>query len=176
MKKLGFCPTMEVFVEKIRDHKEIQLVPFNSAAEVLYYLKNKEIDIGFIGRLAKKREINDQIQVKRLSNSYTLIGAFKTGIREDSVKTLDIATYLPEDKVKEFIPEAQNVRYFDNIEQALNSGSFAVLIDWNDFKDDYELVIPVRDNGLKTLKFRTPTLFYYKDSSEIIEDISKKLP
>ncbi len=175
MCKLGFCPTMGVFVDKIKNSSGIEIIPFRSAAEVLYNLKMNNVDIGFIGRLAKQMEINDSIKVKRLSDSYTLVGPFKTGIRKDDVRTLSIATYLPKDKVESFIPEAQNVRYFDTLQQAFSSNASAVLIDWNDYNDNYELVIPIEDNGLKTLKFRTPTLFYYQKCDSIIENISKKL-
>ncbi|MCD6398762.1 MAG: hypothetical protein J7L08_02470 [Candidatus Aenigmarchaeota archaeon] len=174
---MGFCPTMEVFMEDIlKINNEIKANPMGSAAQVLTFLREGYINIGFIGRLAKKIELNDRIKEKRLWKGYTLVGQFKMGIPVEELPYQKITTYLPKEKVEKFIPEVKRIVYYDNKEDAIADGIYSsVLIDWDDYQDDYELVIPVHRNGLKVLKFRTPTIFYYEQFEDEIEELSKKI-
>ncbi len=174
---LGFCPTMKVFIADILNiNSEIKTSAMGSAAQVLTFLREGYINFGLIGRLAKKMEISEKIKEKRLWKGYTLIGQFKTGLPVEEIPYQKITTYLPKEKVEKFIPEAKKVVYYDNFDNAISDGIYSsVLIDWDDYKDDYELKIPIHRDGMKVLKFRTPTFYYYEQFEDEVEELSKKI-
>lgn len=174
---VGFCPTMGIFMdERLDTEMQLKKTALGSAAQVLAFLREGNLNMGLIGRLATKMELNEKIKVKRLWKGYTLIGQFKTAISEEEVPFLKISTYLPKEKVEKFIPGSKKILYYDTIDKAITEGIFsAVLIDWDDWKDEYELVIPVNRSGIKTLKFRTPTLYYYEQFEDEANEISEKL-
>ncbi|MCD6101483.1 MAG: hypothetical protein J7J77_00305 [Candidatus Cloacimonetes bacterium] len=174
--KMGYCPTMEIFLNDIMElNPDIKLLSFGSAAQVLALLKEDYLNAGLIGRIAKKNEIYNEIKEMRLAKGYTLVGKFKIAIPHGELSNMEIHTYLPEEVVKSFIPEVNKVIYHKSVEDAVREGiSSAILIDWDDYSDDYELIIPIEDEG-KVLKFRTPTLYYHTKLESDIEVIEEKL-
>ena len=173
---MGFCPTMGIFLDEMKG-LDIGIKPLQLgiAAQVLALLRGGYMNAGLVGRIAKKIEINDNIKEMRLAKGYTLVGKFKTAIPYGELPGMEIHTYLPEEVVKSFIPEAGNIIYHKSIEDAISEGvNSAVLIDWDDYSDDYELVIPIEGGG-KVLKFRTPTIYYHTEIEENIEAIEENL-
>lgn len=77
--------------------------------------------------------------------------------RMDSPKAV-ITTALLEAAVTAHFPEFQQVAYVGSTEEALTKGT-PVLIDWDEWRDGYHLVIPVYPDGRKVAKFRTPVVY-----------------
>lgn len=160
---LGFCPTMKPYLPKVVQDKDFEIFVFESAGEALFALQNGWIDIVLIGRTARTEEINEGIVEKRLSSGYTLVSNEKKLIEYSLLKNLEIHTHLPEKTVNEFIPAAENIYFHNSFEETVFHLDKAVLINWTDFRDEFELVIPIL-NGLKVEKFRAPVIYYNKDS------------
>ena len=57
------------------------------------------------------------------------------------------------------------IEYKDNLNDCLDDNlNTPVIIDWNDFKDEFELLIPIYEYG-KVPQFRAPVI-YYKNMDE----------
>ena len=167
--KIGNCPTMLKYVEEVSKQNHLDMVNYHSAAEVLYNLNLGNIDIGLIGRKAKQDEFVGY--EKRLKSvGYTLIYLQKTMIDYHRLGEIMVHTYLSKDVVENNFPELGKIVYHDSLEESLKSGEVN-LIDWNDWNDSFNLLIPVDELGNKIEKFRTPIL-YSKD--KIIEKIEIK--
>jgi len=92
---------------------------------------------------------------------------------QSKLSNMEIHTYLPEKVIQSFIPEVNRVVYHKSLEDTISEGiNSAVLINWNDYFDDYELIIPIVDGG-KVLKFRAPTLYYHNKLGGDIRAIKK---
>jgi len=144
---------MEEYVKKL---KEFELVNLSSAARVLYFLNTGEIDVGVIGRKAKKREFEGYEKVT--GSGYTLIADAKRMILQDDVKNLRIDTTLPKEIVEKEFPELENVVYHKTLQEALDNGKVQ-LISWDDWDNKFELLIPVDEFNNKIKKFRVPHLY-----------------
>ena len=165
--KIGTCPTMLKYAEEISKKNNLEIIPNGSAAEVLYNLNAGNLDIGIIGRKAKQVEFTGY--EKRLKNvGYTLIYIEKAMVDYKRLGEIVVHTYLPEDVVKNNFPELEKVVYHNSLEESLNSGEIN-LINWDDWKDGFDLLIPVDESGNKIEKFRTPILY---SKSGNIEEIN----
>ena len=172
--RLSFCPTMAPYAEKINEKiKEVELVPSSSAAMVLNMLSNGMIEMALIGREAYSEELNSNIEKKRLKNGYTLVYSEKVAIPEDKLKEIPIKTYLSKDVAEKILPNPDNIRYCETLKECDNpENDLPILIDWKDFSDKFELLIPIENTGGKTPIFRAPVVYYSKDvPEEIIEKI-----
>lgn len=162
--KIGFCPTMAKYAEKIATENNFQPIPFNGAAEALYFLKGDQIDIVLIGRKAEKKEFKGL--EKRLRDGYTLINQQrKQMIPKDLLPKIEIHTYLSPEIVRKKFPELKLIHFHKKLSETLASGKI-ILIDWKDWRDDFFLLIPVENNYQKVEKYRTPFL-YSKNNSLI---------
>lgn len=171
--KLGFCPTMKPYANLIgKKIKEIELVEIPSAAMVMNYINYEKLDMALIGREAYSRELSNSIKKRRLKNGYTLVYSEKVGIPEDQLKEILIKTYLPENIVKKVLPGIKNVEFYKSLEECEKAEDYPMLIDWKDFKDSYELLIPLKRSGGKSPVFRAP-IIYYRDN--VNEEIIKKI-
>ncbi len=165
--KIGTCPTMLKYAEEISKKNNLEIVQNRSAAEVLYNLSTGILDIGIIGRKAERIEFTGY--EKRLKNvGYTLIYIQKAAIDYRQLGEITIHTYLAKDIVENNFSELKRIVYHNSLEESLNSGEIN-LIDWNDWQDDFNLLIPVDEFGNKIEKFRTPILY---SKSEVIEKMS----
>ena len=153
---VGYCPTMEPHAREIASERGMDLIRYESAAIVLEALRRGQIDVGVIGRLAFRSEHAGE--GKRLAQGYTLVGPTTTMVPYEVVVSLGITTALPEAAVTAHFPEFQQVAYVGSTEEALTKGT-PVLIDWDEWRDGYHLVIPVYPDGRKVAKFRTPVVY-----------------
>ena len=175
--KLGFCPTMANIAIDLKSKNDfIELYPFDSAAEALFYLKQNAMDGIVIGRFAKQSEISPQIDKFCLQKEgYTLISSQKGFIEFEYIGRLQVHTYLPETLVKEKFPELKKVQFYQDKDATLQKVNHTevALIDWHDYEDRYELMIPV-DEGGKIKKYRLPILYFQKDKAELAHKIAKE--
>ncbi len=164
MIKLSYCPTMQPYLEKIaRNFDDIDFLPASSAAEVLYMLRAGSIDAALIGRVAHSRELDEKTKFYRLKGGNTLIYRQKAGIGFDQLKEVEVYTYLPEEFIKDISSAFKRVIHFDSLDECLKDGlATPVLINWEDYRDEFELLIPMDVRG-KTPYFRAPVLYYKND-------------
>ncbi len=172
---LGFCPTMSEHAEIIAE-SGISLKQFGSAAEVLENLRDGKISIAIIGRIAKESEVTEDIDKATLCDGLTLISGSKALIEGNDLKSLKVATYLSKDKIKDYEGDFGEVVILNSLDDAISQKSIgAVLIDWKDFKDDFELLIPMNE-GKKIEKYRIPVLYFkiaYKNKAQEIISLLK---
>jgi hypothetical protein len=175
MIRLSYCPTMEPYAEKIaKNFDDIDLMPASSAAEVLYMLRSGNIDGALIGRVAYDRELDEKTKGYRLKGGNTLIYRQKAGIGFDQLKEVEVYTYLPEEEIKDVENAFKNVIYFQTLDECLKDGlATPVLINWEDYRDEFELLIPMDMRG-KVSYFRAPVL-YYKDEKLINTELLDKM-
>ena len=157
--KIGYCPTMEEDVKKIKNIQDFEIINLGSAGRALYSLSNDEIDVAVIGRKAKKREFVGYEKVS--GEGYTLITDSKTMISKDDLANIKVDTNATKDIVEKEFPELKNVIYHKTLQDALDTGTIQ-LINWNDWNDEFELLIPVDEFNNKMKKFRVPH-FYSKN-------------
>jgi len=163
--KIGYCPTMEDYVKKIKNIQDFEIINLQSAARVLYYLNLGEIDVAVIGRKAKQKEFIGYEKVT--GTGYTLITGSKSAILENDLPNLRIDTNVPKEIVEKKYPELKNIVYHSTLQEALDAGHVQ-LIDWKDWDDKFELLIPVDVFNNKSKKYRLPR-FYSKQ--EIFDKI-----
>ena len=174
--KMGYCPTMMKFADTIsKNVKEVEAIPNSSAAEVLGMLRYGELDLGLIGRTAKKEELLKEIKETRLMNGITLIYKIKTGISLSQLGEVEVVTYLPDKKIADVKDFFGKVMQLGSFEECLRYKlEVPVIIDWKDFRDEFELLIPLTSQG-KVPQFRAPVLYYKNIEKEILRKIKKSL-
>jgi len=169
--RIAFCPTMKSFAESI--HHEIdtvQLVPAGSAAVVLEMLKGGMVESVLIGRTAKSYELGNDIEFKRLKEGITLVYKDKTSISKDQLKEIPVKTYLDKDSLGGVAGFFTKIAYIKSKDDCLKGGlSIPALINWRDFRDSFELLIPVDENG-KVPEFRAPVIYYNKNVDKSLID------
>ncbi len=163
--KLGLCPTMIPHgVHLAQNAESLSILVYPSSAYVIHALKNGEIDIGLVGRIARESESISDANELRLRDGYTLVSNERSEIEYSQLLSAEIHTYLNPSEVSGFIPEAENIIYHDSIESAFDSAQGnPILISWEDYQDSFELVVPMQENE-RVDKFRIPTLYYYSQS------------
>ena len=168
--KLGFCPTMTPYAEGFNKNIEnIELVRVPGAAGVMNMLLAGAIDAALIGREAYARELNSNIKKKRLKEGYTLVYKDKIGISKEKLKEISIKTYLPKNIASDLLPNMENITFYTSIEECEKENmDMPMLIDWKDFKDQHEMLIPLEANGMKTPIYRAPVIFYNKKIEEFV--------
>jgi len=158
--KIGYCPTMKKYVINFFKNKEFELINLGSARQVLFLLNNDKIDVGVIGRQAKKSEFKGVL--KRIGTGYTLITTIKSMISNKDLEMLEIHTSISKEIIKEKYPYLKNVIYHNSLKDALSKGKIQ-LISWDDWNDGFELLIPVDDFNNKNPDFRVPHFYSKKD-------------
>jgi len=168
-RKAAFCPTMAPFVQEINFKENVKFYDAGSAANALSYLMSGEVDAVLIGRAAKKNEINAQVKEKRLQQGYTLVFHRKMGVDSSQLSQFPVHTYLAQNIAEKILPD-NNITYHASLDECLASGlAEPVLIDWNDYRDEFELLIPM-DSGGKVSLFRAPVLYSTCPIEEILKD------
>jgi hypothetical protein len=154
---LGYCPTMKEYAENIvLNNPNIKILEVPSSELVFIGLKERNLDIGLTGRLAKSTELNNPEEIY-LETGYTLITRIKSFIDKKDLKQIIIHTALKQDIAEKLLPE-NTIIYYNNYNEALTGINEAVLINWKDFKDNYELLV-VMDGNIKVKDFRIPVLY-----------------
>ncbi|MFW5704615.1 MAG: hypothetical protein ACOCXG_02110 [Nanoarchaeota archaeon] len=163
---LGYCPTMEQEANKIAsNNKNIQLIKYQSTIDVLKDLNQNKIDIALVGRVAKSSELKHGFNELRLEKGFTLVNSQKKLIHYSELKNIIINTYLSKQEVQEFLGSIDNVIFHENINDIKSNEIF--LIDWEDYNETYELLIPIDENNLKIKKFRIPVLYSYNNLEKL---------
>jgi hypothetical protein len=172
--QLAFCPTMTPYAEVFnREIDEITLVQVPSAAQVMSMLRNGSIDIALIGRDASNRELIPEIAKKRLQGGVTLVYFQKSGIPKEQLLEIPIKTYISKERAEKVLPSLENVKFYSSLTECeQNDVGMPMLIDWEDYKDEYELLIPMENNGAKVPEFRAPVIFY--NFAKVSDDVVKK--
>ena len=174
--KIGFCPTMSEIARKIgQKNGNVTLIPLGSAAEALYYVKSGALDGVIIGRIAKRTEISDSVRRLALQNQgVTLVARQKGFIDYRDLPHIPIVTYLSEETVRPLIHDTRNTQFvidFNEAEAFLTRNN-AALIDWSDYSDSLELLIPVDESGNKIIDFRLPSLYYQASREEEVKNLN----
>jgi len=168
--RLSYCPTMLPYIEKIKEKNlDIEIVNGQSAAGVLSMLRNNQIDMIMIGRKAYQRELKLDVKEKRLQNGYTLAYSQKSFILEEQLGEVAIKTYISKSIVEKDFAFLKNVEYYDSKEECMEDFlSIPTLVDWNDFEEDYQLLIPMDNNRNKLSSFRAPVIYFNKNVDDSI--------
>ncbi len=174
MKKIAFCPTMAPFADKIsRSVKETTMIEMGSAAQVLAALRCGEVDGVLIGRYAKQQELDTDTRREILRGGYTLVFKQKSGIPGSQLKELTVKTYLDKNTLGKFIPLFDKVVWHESLEACVAEGlKIPVIIDWKDYRDDFELLIPMNSRG-KVPLFRAPVLYYKSIDPSLVQSIKE---
>ena len=155
--KVGHCPTMGEHISKINPKLDFSPMPFGAAAEALYYLNNGLIDVALIGRKAEKEEFNGY--ERKLKDGYTLINLqAKQMVPKHLLPSLEVHTYIKPEIAREYFPELKAIHFDKDLSESIERGKI-ILIDWDDWQDNFFLLIPVEDDYQKVKKYRTPFLY-----------------
>ncbi|MCD6200883.1 MAG: hypothetical protein J7K46_03655 [Bacteroidales bacterium] len=168
---IGYCPTMQGIakeLDKKNKNENLSFVPLGSAAEALYYLKADQIQGALIGRIAKNAEITpDTRKVNLQEEGYTIVSWQKGFIDRSSLPDLPVVTYVPESVTREILPEARQIIFVKSEKEMISHMNDHVgLIPWSDYKDKYDLLIPM-EGGDKMIRFRLPVIYYKEGNKEI---------
>ncbi len=174
---IGYCPTMEPYAIKLaKVLTDFNIENLGGAANALHFLQSGQIDAVLIGRKAKQREINKSIYEKILKKGITLINSTRRFINEEDLPAIQIHTALSKEIVQNTTLANNKILYYNTLYEALDSvknEKDALLIDWDYWHDDFELLIPINTYG-KSPQFRTPILYYTPDlSNDIISRIQE---
>ncbi len=163
--RLGFCPTMTPYAETFdQTIEEVELVPLGSASQAMSMLRSGAIEISLIGREAYTRELTEKIGKRRLAGGYTLVYPRKVAIPRAQLAELPVKTYLAPEIVAKLLPTLDNVSFYNTFEECERAEpGMPMLIDWKDFKDEHQMLIPVEANGAKVPAFRAPVIYYNTD-------------
>ncbi len=164
---LGYCPTMKPIAERIANSNEnIILLEQSSSAQALQKLSNNKIDVALIGRKAEQDEIQ-MVNEKMLGQGYTLVTDTKNFIQENELANIKVHTAIEENIAEQIIPDSE-IMFYPTTQEAIAQGlQEAVLINWNDYKDEFELLVILKGMD-KSERFRIPILYSKKyDLQEI---------
>ena len=175
MFNIAFCPTMNPFAEKLVQIEGIKMIPLQSAGQSLATLKAGEVQGVLIGRYAKGREIDSETQQDILQGGCTLVYRAKTGIGETELKNVAVNTYLADEDIQAFKPLLGEIHRFDSLDACLKDQlATPILIDWQDYRDEFELLIPMNNYGKVSL-FRAPVLYTKNIDSSLLEAIKQSI-
>lgn len=168
--RLGYCPTMEAYAERIQsEHPLVEAIPLGSSTEALTLLRENKITATLIGRVAKQNEIEDDTGNIWLSEGHTLITRSKRFVEYQALSNSTIHTALPEETVRPLLPAHTRVIYHNTAEEAVLAGiDEAVLINWRDHDDRFNLLVPLSD-GRKIEAFRVPIVYFNPGNEPALE-------
>ncbi len=164
--KIGYCPTMKGYLISLFEGDNFKFMDLGSASQVLYLLNSNRIDIGVIGRQAKESEFKGAL--RRIGTGYTLVTTVKSMILNKDLEMLEIHTYLPREIIGQKYPYLKNIIYHDSLKDALSKGEIQ-LISWDDWNDNFELLIPVDNFNNKNPDFRIP--HFYSKNKEFLDKL-----
>ncbi len=176
MKKIAYCPTMKPYAEALGAKiNEVSMLEMSSAAQVLGALRSGSVDGVLIGRYAKKKELEEGTEREIFKEGYTLVYKTKGGISESELKDLAVKTYLGKDELGDYIPLFRKIDYFRSFKACVEDGlETPMIIDWKDFRDDFEMLIPLNKSG-KLPVFRAPVLYYRDIDFSVIKRMREVL-
>ena len=152
---------MRSFVDGI-EGREFEKIDLGSARAVLMALESGDVDVGVIGRTAKRAEFTGF--ERRIGDGYTLVTDRKQMVPNSELPHIPVNTILPEETVRTKFPYLENVTYRKAMGGRLGVGE-VWLISWDDWNDSFELLIPVDKHYNKNPDFRVPHLFSRDEGS-----------
>ncbi len=162
---LGYCKTFERYAISLAEENDLDLVKFGSSFEVLLSLKSQNIDYAVIGRRAYSNEINSEIlEIPLEEYGWTLVSSKKDFFEYSDIENFEIHTYLNQQEVQNFFTSEPSVVFHEDIDSAFENG--IALIHWEDFRDDFELVVPMKGEN-KVEKFRNPMLYIWEGAKPL---------
>ncbi|MFO7710455.1 MAG: hypothetical protein R6V53_01695 [Candidatus Woesearchaeota archaeon] len=163
---LGYCPTMANIAGDIAENNShVSLKGYASTSSAISALNAGEVDVILVGRIAKSYETD--AYEKRLRDGLTLVGNEKRFISMEELAGSTVHTAASE--VRQYLPEETNVVYHDSVDAAIDAGlDELVLISWEDYADEMELVIPVQGRS-KIPEFRIPVLYSHDEVEKVFE-------
>ena len=155
-KILGYCPTIQSEAMVLAEENNYIPKELSSAAVVLQQLKSGQIDSALIGRKAYSYEISNEISEKVLKSGFTLVSNQKSFISISQLNSSEI--YVPEGfNGFEF---RRKIEYGSEESRDLINQGKIVLISWDDWQDNFELVV-VMNGSEKVREFRGVFLYSY---------------
>jgi len=166
--RLAYCPTMESFANDLQQkNPHLILVKTVSSADALSLLAQGDVTVVLIGRLAKEEELQTDIHQKILGGGYTLISKEKSFIDLSELSSITVHTAVKQSIAEGLLPFTP-IEYYSSTTEAVSEGlTDAVLIHWDEFRDEYALLV-VLDGQLKAEQFRIPVLYSYLDSDSFL--------
>ena len=141
-------------------------------------LRSGAIEISLIGREAYTRELTEKIGKRRLAGGYTLVYPRKAAIPKAQLAEIPVKTYLDPEVVAKLLPTLDNVSFYNTFEECERAEpGMPMLIDWKDFKDEHQMLIPVEASGAKVPAFRAPVIYYNTDivNGELVDKFAAAL-
>lgn len=173
MIKIAYCPTMEPFVRKLSGIDGLEFFNMGSAAQAFMSYLNKQADAVLVGRAAYGREKDKETIETRLKEGLTLVYQQKTGVDEGELANITVWTYLDASKTADFNNLFMEIIRKNSLEACLEDGlQTPVLLDWKDFRDEFQLLIPLNPNG-KVPLFRAPVLYHRGISQDVLDNMKK---
>jgi len=162
--KIGYCPTMEIYLYLLNE-ENVEIIEYSSSGKALSKLDQGDIDGVIIGRKARENEYSADGRI--LKEGYTLVSKEGGLIYSHQLDQITTHTYLDEE-IEEIFSELR-INYHKSLEQ-INKDAL-ILINWEDWKEELELVIPIYNDGSKDERFRTPILYSKEDvnSEKLLE-------
>ncbi len=176
MTSIAYCPTMEPYILKLQEQlPEINFIAMPSAGMVLSELKNHRIDGVIIGRPAYTYELDSNTKFVRFRKGKTLVYQTKIAIDDNKLKELKVITYLNREDIKDYLPLFKSIDYYSSLHACLSFNlEIPILIDFEDFSDNFQLLIPVNARG-KNPMFRAPVLYHHQIDDGLVEKMSALL-
>lgn len=175
-RKIAYCPTMDVYAKRLFGIDGMEVIQVPSAGQALYLLKSDAVDAVLIGRYAQQRELNGNTKFLKLKDGYTLVYRNKIAIPVEQLKEIEVITYLNKKLLSDIAPLFGHIKYLVNINECLKYNlEVPIIIDWNDYRDDFELLIPMNNDGSKVIMFRAPVLYHRNMPERHIEIIGQKI-
>ena len=107
--------------------------------------------------MAKQKEVRSTNK-RVLNKGHTLVTNAKRFIQENELSKIKIHTAIEKNIAKQMLPNSELI-FYEITQEAISQGlDEAVLIDWNDYEDKYELLVVMNDMK-KVEKFRVPVLY-----------------
>ena len=175
MQKIAYCPTMAPYVQDFRHIEGLDFFNMGSAAQAFMSYLSGQTDAVLVGRVANKREIDDKTVETRFKEGLTLVYRQKIGVDKDELKNITVLTYLDENRTAAFNDMFAKIERKPDIDACLEDDlQTPLLLDWQDFRDDFQLLIPMDQNG-KVALFRAPVLYHRGISAEILDKMKQKV-
>jgi hypothetical protein len=179
---VGYCPTMAAELSILdADGVFIEGVQYPSAAQAVQALQDGAVDAVLIGRKPYATEISEGLVFIQMREGVTMINVQQRIIPYAELASLHVHTTLDLKDIDGLFPEStQIIHHTEPVSVVLLDHNSAVLMEWADVEGNYQLLIPVNEQGQKIPQFRTPFLVYDASNAEnlqtLIANVSDAFP
>jgi len=93
-------------------------------------------------------------------------------VGSDRLSEIPVITYLSESDLGDLKNQFTKISFVSSLDECLTDNlETPVLIDWRDYRDEFELLIPMEAKG-KDPRFRAPVLYYKNLSNDVLNKIT----